>query len=463
MTLSSIALYSIPTIIGGLIVHTIWRANDLKVLLLKLALGVGIGIGIISLLYFVFLFTRQAWFLFLLLAIALLLTVLSIRNWQPLDPTKREPLLPIQKVLFLFLVVILVIDLAAFISTSLRIPHGAWDSWAIWNRAARFIFRSGADWQRIFSGEFNWLFHADYPLLVPLTTAWVWDVLNVETQRTPMVQAAIYLFLCGLLLFSALYTIRSFGTACVATIVLLGNPEYVGISSIQIADTPLAFFIAATAIIYVLYDNYRQPQILVLAGITTALAAWTKNEGLVFLAASLAGLFIIGYKNASAWRLAGWYSVGIVLPLAIVLFHKLALAPTSDIYNQSSAEIMAKVFDFSRYAPISKEFAAAFFTIAAWGFNIPAFLAYYIIMKRKWEDSTLSARGVFAVAIILLIQLLGYFATYVVTPHDLEWHLSFSLTRIIYHIFPTTLFLLFLITDTPESIFDRWKSSNTIK
>ena len=462
MTLLSLALYSIPAIIGALMVHIIWRETNSKIILVKISLGVGIGMGITSLLYFLFLFTQQSWFLILLFGIALLFAFLAFRVWQPFDPTHNEPFSPLQKVLFSILAVIVIIDLAAFISTSMRIPHGAWDSWAIWNRVARFIFRSGDDWQRIFSGEFDWLFHADYPLLVPLTTAWVWDVLNVETQRAPMIQAAIFLFLCGLLLFSALFATRSLGTACLATIVLLANPEYIGISSVQLADTPLAFFIAATAIIYVLYDKYRQPQMMVLAGMTTALAAWTKNEGWVFMAGSLAGLFIISYKNESAWRLAGWYAAGIALPIAIVLFHKLVLAPTNDIYDQSSVEIMTKLFDFARYGMIAREFGVALFTFGGWGFNAPALLAYYIIMKSKSSDSTPLSRGVLTVVIILLVQLLGYFATYLVTPRDLEWHLAFSLTRIIYHVFPTALFLLFLVTDTPESIFSQLKNSNTV-
>jgi hypothetical protein len=458
MSLSSLALYSMPAIIGVLLVHKLWRGTDPKLILVKIALGIGIGLGITSLLYFIFLFTQQAWFLTLLFGIALLLTFLSMRDWQPFKLTHNESFSYLQKGLFLILAVIIIIDVAAFISTSMRIPHGAWDSWAVWNRVARFIVRSGGDWQRIFSGEFNWLFHADYPLLVPLTTAWVWDVLNVETQRAPMIQAAIYLFLCGLLLFSALYATRSFGTACLATTVLLANPEYIGISSVQLADTPLALFMVATAIIYVLYDKYRQPHLMVLAGITTALAAWTKNEGWVFLAGSLAGLFMISYKNESAWRLACWYSAGIVLPLIIVLFHKLLLAPTSDIYDQTSMEIMAKVIDFSRYAIIAREVGVALFTFGGWGFNVPALLAYFIIMKSNKSDSSLLSRGVLTVVIILAVQLLGYFATYVVTPHDLEWHLAFSLTRIIYHMFPTALFLLFLVTETPESIFPRLKT-----
>ena len=149
-------------------------------------------------------------------------------------------------------------------------------------------------------------------------------------------------------------------------------------------------------------------------------------------------------------------------PLSIVLFHKLVLAPTSDIYGQSSVEIMTKVFDFARYGIIAREFGAALFTFGGWGFNVPALLAYYIIMKSKSSDFAPISRGVLTVATILSVQLLGYFATYLVTPHDLEWHLAFSLTRIIYHVFPTALFLLFLVTDTPESIFSQLKIRNTV-
>jgi hypothetical protein len=49
--------------------------------------------------------------------------------------------------------------------------------------------------------------------------------------------------------------------------------------------------------------------------------------------------------------------------------------------------------------------------------------------------------------------LFAYFATYIITPHDLDWHLAFSLDRILLHLYPTLLFVLFSITDDPENIF----------
>jgi len=450
MSLPIVLIYLIPVFTGSLIVHLTWNRNDPKLLLLKFALGVGIGIGFTSLLYFMFLFTHQSWFLVLLLGILFLLSMISLRTWKPFPFFERMPLTRLQKVLLLILAIVIILDLAIFISISLRRPHGAWDSWAVWNRAARFIYRGGADWQRVFSDEFHWLFHADYPLLVPLTNAWVWDVLNFETTRVPVIQSGIYLFGSALLLFSALFVFRSIGTASLATIVLMGLPDFVGIGSNQLADTPLALFIAATAILFCLYSKYQQPQILALAGMTSALAAWTKNEGMIFLVSSLIGLFVISYKNKQAWLLAAWYFGGIVVPLLIVLFFRFKLAPSVDLFDSGLVEIWQRVTDVSRYTLTLKTFAGEFFNFHRWGYNAPSFLLYYLVLRQK--DNTIGSRGLLAVLVMLVIQLLAYFAIYIITPHDLEWHLAFSLDRILLHIYPTALFLLFSVTVAPETI-----------
>ena len=455
MTLLSILLYLIPILLGTLIVHQIWNINDQKLFLLKLALGIGIGIGITSLLYFVSLFTGQSGFVVLLLEIVCLLGFIALRIWEPLPLLSKTPLTRLQKFLLLILVVVILVDLGTFISTSLRRPHGAWDSWAIWNRAARFIYRGGEDWQRIFSDEFYWLFHADYPLLVPLTNAWGWDVLNIETLRVPMIQSGIYLFGSGLLLFSAFFLFRSLGTASLATLVLMALPDFVGIGSSQLADTPLALFIAATAILFSLYSKYQHPQIMALAGITTAFAGWTKNEGMIFLAGSLAGLLVICYKDKQAWQLAAWYLGGMVVPLLIVLWFRFGLAPPSDLLDSGWVEIWQRTTDFSRYVVTLKAFAGLLFNVGGWGYGVGysvlSFLLYYLVWRRK--DPNIWSRGLLAVLVMLVIQLFAYFAIYIVTPHDLEWHLAFSLDRIFLHLYPTVLFVLFSVTEDPENIF----------
>jgi hypothetical protein len=48
------------------------------------------------------------------------------------------------------------------------------------------------------------------------------------------------------------------------------------------------------------------------------------------------------------------------------------------------------------------------------------------------------------------LQFLGYFAVYVLTPHDLVWHMGTALTRLILHLSPAILFLFFCALPAPE-------------
>jgi hypothetical protein len=58
-----------------------------------------------------------------------------------------------------------------------------------------------------------------------------------------------------------------------------------------------------------------------------------------------------------------------------------------------------------------------------------------------------------ATLLMLFLQLAGYFLIYVLTPHNIEWHLRTSLYRLLVHVFPSFLFLLFASVSEPESIF----------
>ena len=55
---------------------------------------------------------------------------------------------------------------------------------------------------------------------------------------------------------------------------------------------------------------------------------------------------------------------------------------------------------------------------------------------------------------MLVIQALGYYAIYLITPYDLTWHLSYSIERIALQIFPLVAFLILSASRSPESVFD---------
>ena len=87
------------------------------------------------------------------------------------------------------------------------------------------------------------------------------------------------------LLMGAVAFTRTTGQSLLAGLVLLGTPVFVYEGPREAADLTLAFFVLATVILFFLYQRKQKPILLALAGFASGLAAWTKNEGLLFILA----------------------------------------------------------------------------------------------------------------------------------------------------------------------------------
>lgn len=62
---------------------------------------------------------------------------------------------------------------------SLALPShiwGGWDARYIWSLKAKFLFETPQAWRLLFSPEISWS-HPDYPLCLPNTLAWGWQLL----------------------------------------------------------------------------------------------------------------------------------------------------------------------------------------------------------------------------------------------------------------------------------------------
>ena len=56
---------------------------------------------------------------------------------------------------------------------------------------------------------------------------------------------------------------------------------------------------------------------------------------------------------------------------------------------------------------------------------------------------------------IFACQILGYYVFYLISPYELDWHLSSSLDRLFIHVYPTILFVTLIASQSPEIIFRR--------
>src|SRR5215471_18494005 len=237
-----------------------------------------VGAGACSLIEFVF--RRPMFTVELLLLLVLFVHAYASEN---LDVSKRrlsQPVIPALVLVFAFAAAWVLSDSVTMVD---RLPNGGTDGWAIWNSHARFLYRDGPHW----AVDIKNSFHPDYPLLVPLMSARIWRYAGDSTDLSGL-WAVLFGLAGAALLTVTVMESRSVVAGVIAGVVLLGTPMYLQAAAGQEADVPLAVFYLAT-IALLMQASQKEPdnsRIIALSGFTAGCAAWTKNEGILFLLAT---------------------------------------------------------------------------------------------------------------------------------------------------------------------------------
>ena len=394
------------------------------------------GLGMCSLI--VFFFRRPMTTVDALLLIALL--IFWYRSRRPSLAGYRDVSswsVPIFAVVF---AVVLGWSVASSVIHVERYPNGLTDGWAIWNSHAKYLAAGGKTW----AVDIQNTFHPDYPLLLPGSVVHAWRYIgNNSPEASGFLGILFDLASIGVLL-ATLTRLRSPAIGLLMAFILLGTPAYTNNAATEYADVPLAAFIVSAIALLCLYesDESRPLGIIALAGFMAGCAAWTKNEGTPFVIATVAVLLVPIFWSASATvrRIAG-FAAGFALPLAAIVYFKLTIAPPNDIFsNRTSADLLAKISDSSRYLMILKSYRQTGWTFGDWVFNpilpLLAFIGLSGVDTSVWRSYCWRA----GVVIVVLLQLV-YFAIYVITPLGLTYHLNSSLDRLMMHVWPSCLLL----------------------
>jgi len=459
-----ILLAFLPPILLGFLVSSLLLRTALRTqILLKLSLGAIIGNALVSSLYFFWCFLfgplDPAFLGIEILLCALAALWLWRRRHSLVDPPGRlrPPLHWSAWALLAVLAGVLAIAAINFYRLSQINPHGLFDSWTFWNMRARFIYRGGELWYNVFSPI---IAHADYPMLIPTLVSRGWVLAGAETQRVPMFLAAIYTFAGVGLLAGALTATRTPAQAFLAALLLLATPWLVELGSSQYSDLPLAGLILATAVALQRYHSApaSRPALLALAGLSAGYAAWTKNEGQLFLlvACVVVAVLLFIRRRQQQWLQDGCgYLAGLALPLLTLAVFKLNAHEVNDVVNASNlGTLLGKIGDPERYLTIAKatwEYAGM---LGGWSVPVLLILALYLLLVRFTRQRQPTAATLTLIAIIGL-QFLGYLAIYLITPMELKLHINQSFARLTIHLYPTFLFLFFILVRAPEEIFTR--------
>ena len=290
-------------------------------------------------------------------------------------------------------------------------------------------------------GEF---FHADYPLFVPLTEAWlfIWmGQTNEYVMKLLFPLYAVFLIL-GLWAFAARLCGRRAGM--IAAGLLATTPIVLWQGTAGMADLPLAFyFLLATAMLLRWFAAVQRP-FLVLSAVFVGLTGWIKNEGLSFIV--LTGCVVAAHlgtrrESGTVGRarealLFGGIAAGVVVPSLVMRY---ALGVESDLGVPAVASLLPLARE--RLWPITTALAGELFSPSrvARTWNVAWYLLTGVVIvhgRALWRSLLRYP------ALLIVGQIAVYLGVYIITPHDLGWHVGTSLDRLLLHLYPLALLLI---------------------
>lgn len=454
-----IVSFIFPVVSGLLLVSLFWpnAGSNRSLFWVKALLSTGAGIGIASLnLSLSTLLTGSVNPAFIAGEVLILTALIVTRRYaskreisgsdkQTNQIDGKKPALGLS----LFFFGLLALQQIVFVLLSLKAPHGTWDAVAFWNTRARLLFRAGEHWKDVF----NLLggVHADYPFLLPDTVVRFWSYAGRETIIAAPLAAFLFTFATIGLLVISLSFLRGRTQGLIGGLFILSTPFFISHGASQYADVPFGFYVLAAIALVNISDEFAGANrgLLALAGLMAGLAAWTKNEGLLFLVSLVVGLIVIELWRARSIRFGRGVLAfaGGALPVLMIAFYFKAIATTNnDLVAGQGAQSLRQLADLSRYNAI---FNAVLEQVLALN-SIPlALLALYAFFL-KGEPVQLKRTGLAASTLALSLMLAGYGIVFLTTPYDLAWHLGSSLDRLLLQLWPSVIFISLMVVRSPR-------------
>lgn len=338
--------------------------------------------------------------------------------------------------LALYLVSILSVSAQAILANDAR---------GIWMLKAKGIFLG---YETFLSQLQNPLFlytHQDYPLSMPLLYADLMRPLGYFWEPAVGIFSMTIFFMIGLGLFWALTTYTSVKrpVALAITVLLIGTSEYIRQGWVGLSDVPLSLAIFVSVSLFATETLQTRTHLLAIAA--GIFAATIKNEGQPFL------LLVILLSFWQLYRQKGLRHEFLKNYLPIVLGTSLLSVPLL-VWKFKAAELGIRNDVVS--APLLTETVTRIPTLLAevmprlldgYRFGLLLLPAIILLLIPRSDNKRNLAQ------LLIAGQFLLYMFIYLITPHDMAWHISTSFSRLLLHLLPS-IYLLTLIHRTNKSV-----------
>lgn len=311
-----------------------------------------------------------------------------------------------------------------FFTTVIR--WGDWDAWAIWSQHGRFL-TDASHYANLFTNDISWT-HPDYPLMLPSILAMFWKSFGTETAEVPALFAYVVALSLVLLILSSFLEKKLAVSGMTVFLLLTCSMLLFPFVSTQQADTLIAVFILVPVVLTDHIPDKNARFHLILTGFFATVCGWIKNEGLMFFAI-FSFCFLVKYFRKPGY--VKFFLVGTAFPLIVLIFFKTAWAPPGDLVSRNG-DFLEKLSDWGRYEKIlffGKDYFSenGTFLMYVLGAALVVNYQYYFSL------GFLAAAGLFS----------AYILVYVITPHDIGWHLSTSFHRLVHQVFPLLVYSAF--------------------
>ena len=438
---TTIVAILVPFAAMWLLLRAVQRESGISAGIERVGAGLALSIGVTSVTFFLWRlvggsvdrYQRVETALFALAAFALMFRRVSASS----APSFKAP--PEPKVLRAVAAVGLFILVVAFILFARErfnaVPHGEWDAWAMWNMRAAFVAAPTEHWADGFTLALVYA-PPDYPLLLPASIARLWTLDGQWSTAAPVWFASIVGLATILLVTGSLLRITGTLGATLGLAILL-VPGYAWYVTSQCADAVLALFIVMAVTMLIAPEN---PGRLVVAGAAAGFAAWTKNEGLVAALAIPILLVVVSAPTTpreALVRRAAFLAAGLAPVLAVLGLFKLTLAPPSELLTGiAQSGPMDKRLDVTRHKLVASYMLGHLAEWGRWTVTSPLWFALGWLALGAWNVRRVPAAAIVAAGTLVSMSI-TYYLVYILTAHDLMWHLHTSWARLISQMWPT--------------------------
>jgi hypothetical protein len=221
------------------------------------------------------------------------------------------------------------------------------------------------------------------------------------------------------------------------------------------ADVPIGFYYTAVFVSFLLIPRcpHLGARLMLLAGLFSGLAAWTKREGLPFIVCAIISRLLFCRERAkpSAGVKAMIPFVAGTLPgvLALVVLQVVLCAE-----NPVHLDEMPSLFWVVPSLDLSRLVRAV--GLMVWrvclygGWILPAFVVFLLLSGTRTEGCfRLEVRSSLAT---LLMMYVAYLAYYLLSSHNVEWHVLTTASRLFGQMWPSLVFLGMMAVRDEESV-----------